>query len=153
MRLLQRQIRWLLGVLLCLFALAACDASHKFDSTIPSKPQLDPEILQRDPAIPALPFADNPDPDQCGIPVQWGEDRIAWLNGVYSGELIEPEVYLYDSHLRLSIKGRAPHGSRVEILLYQENPVLDYYLVKTIDLDPSLEGWVPAPFISFTALK
>ncbi len=100
----------------------------------------------RDPEVPDLPFEDNPDPNQCGIPVQWGSDGQAWLSGLYGGELIQPTVFLYDSHLRQSVTGSAAHGSEVQVVLFQENPVLDYYFVR---VDGRQEGWVPAPFLSF----
>ena len=107
-------------------------------------------VISRDTQVPKLPFADNPDPDQCGIPVAWGEDGRAWLNGYYRGELIEPVVHLYDSHLRTEVQARAPHGTEVQILLYQANPVLDYYLVKiTGRSGEGSEGWLPAPLLSF----
>jgi hypothetical protein len=106
------------------------------------------ETIARDPDVPELPFADNPDPDACGIPRPWGVDDPAWLTGFWDGELIEPEVLLYDSHLRSSITGRGPHGSEVRIVLFQENPTLDYYFVEVAD-DPTQDGWVPAPFLSF----
>ena len=49
--------------------------------------------IERDPDVPSLPFDDNPDPAQCGIPVQWGESNAAaWLSGDWEGELIQPEV-------------------------------------------------------------
>ncbi len=101
----------------------------------------------RDPDVPALPFDDNPDPDQCGIPTVWGPGGQAWLTGIWDGELIEPEVLLYDSHQRLSISGRGDHGAEVEIVLYQGNPVLDFYMVEVAATGES--GWVPAPFLSF----
>lgn len=105
----------------------------------------------RDPDVPALPFPDNPDPSQCGIPTPWGKDDPAWLTGYYEGELVQPVVYLYDSHSRLSIKAEAPHGSQVQVVLFQSNPVTDYYMVKVIgpDGDTRGEGWVPEPFLSF----
>ena len=56
-------------------------------------------------------------------------------------------MLLYDSHVRLSITGRVEHGAEVRIVLFQENPVLDYYLVES--LDGAIEGWVPEPFLSF----
>jgi len=107
-------------------------------------------LAERDPAVPDLPFPDNPDPSLCGIPIPWGSDSTAWLTGYYDGELIQPEVLLYDSHLRLDITARAPHGAQVEVLLYQENPVTDYYLVKIVGgEDPGGEGWIPEHFLSF----
>ena len=106
--------------------------------------------VERDPNVPPLPFDDNPDPSQCGIPVQWGDvDNQAWLSGMWEGDLIQREVLVYDSHLRISVTGGAPHGTEVEIILFQENPVLDYYLVR-IPGDSPQEGWVPEPFLSFT---
>jgi hypothetical protein len=104
--------------------------------------------IERDPDVPDLPFDDNPDPSQCGIPVQWGDNGRAWLSGVWEGEMIQPEVLLYDSHLRTSVTARVPHGTEVEIVLFQENPVLDYYYVR-IAGDPAVDGWVPAPLLSF----
>jgi hypothetical protein len=103
---------------------------------------------QRDTKVPDLPFPDNPDPTLCGIPVKWGLGSPAWLRGYYQGDLIEPTVYLYDSHLRDKIAGKAPSGTAVQILLYQHNPELDYYMVETIGVSPKQTGWVPAPFIS-----
>ncbi|MGD1994573.1 MAG: DUF3179 domain-containing (seleno)protein, partial [Anaerolineae bacterium] len=88
------------------------------------------------------------DPSQCGIPTPWGKDEPAWLTGYYEGQLIQPTVYLYDSHLRNEVTGTAAHGTEVRILLYQSNPELDYYLVETVD-GSDQEGWVPAPFLSF----
>lgn len=105
--------------------------------------------IQRDPDVPELPFPDNPDPDQCGIPQQWGKDDPAWLSGYYQGDLVQPTVFLYDSHLRKHVKGAAPTGAKVKVILYQVNPVLDYYMVRTIETDEPQEGWVPAPFLSF----
>lgn len=105
-------------------------------------------ILQdRSPEVPDLPFVDNPDPTACGIPTQWTGEARAWLSGIYEGELIQPTVLVYDSHLRLDVAGRAPHGTEVEVLMYQANPALDYYFV---DLPGDLpKGWIPAPLLSF----
>ncbi len=105
----------------------------------------------RDPDVPELPFADNPDPTQCGIPTVWGKDDPAWLTGYYAGELIQPVVYLYDSHNRLSITAEASHGSQVEVVLFQSNPVTDYYMVRVVGPDGKAagEGWIPEPFLSF----
>lgn len=101
------------------------------------------------PEIPVLPFADNPDPTLCGIPTQWGSNGQARLTGFYEGELIQPIVLLYDSHLRLEVKARFPHGTEVQILLHQQNPVTDYYIVKVEDAEKPNEGWIPGPFLSF----
>ncbi len=45
---------------------------------------------------PPLPFSDNPDPSLCEIPQPDG--RQATVTGDYGGELVQPIVYLYDSH-------------------------------------------------------
>lgn len=130
-------------------------------ATAPTQPALELEPTyaaliaeQRDPAVPELPFADNPDPTQCGIPIQWGDaNNIAYLNGIYDGVMVQQDVLLYDSHLRLGITGQAPHGAEVEIVLYQQNPVIDYYFVKVASDRERSEGWVPAPFLSFEAIR
>jgi hypothetical protein len=97
--------------------------------------------------VPPLPFDDNPDPEACGIPRPWGKDDPATLTGMYEGELVQPIVFLYDSHLRDRVVGQVPDGGRVQVLLFQSNPVLDYYLVRSLDLPEAQEGWVPAPFV------
>ena len=132
------------------FAIAGCGSTGTDSATVASATTAGTpadESLTRDPDVPQLPFADNPDPDACGIPRPWGDGGQAWLTGTWEGELIEPEVLLYDSHLRRSITGSAPHGSEVRIVLFQENPTLDYYLVEVVN-DPTQDGWVPAPFLS-----
>lgn len=97
--------------------------------------------------IPDLPFPDNPDPTLCGIPEPWGSDESAWLSGYYEGELVQPVVFLYDSHLRRNITGEAATGTEVKIILFQNNPSLNYYFVKTVGENPQ-EGWVPEPFLT-----
>ena len=138
---------------IALFLLAACTPSSETPVAPPVtlEPTYQALILaQRAPDVPELPFADNPDPSQCGIPTVWGSNGRAWLTGIYDGELIQPVVLLYDSHLRFNITARAPHGTEVEILLFQENPVTDYYLVKIKDAEGAgSEGWIPEPFLSF----
>lgn len=126
-------------------------ASSLPDATIPPLEPTYAAMLaeRRNPDVPQLPFPDNPDPSQCGIPTPWGANSQAWLNGIYEGEVVQPVVLLYDSHLRLDIRAQAAHGSEVEVLLYQQNPVTDYYLVKLKGAEPPSEGWVPGPFLSF----
>src|SRR5262245_39078930 len=104
------------------------------------------ESARRNPGVPALPFPTNPDPSQCGIPVLWTGQKTAWLTGIYHGELVEPRVFLYDSHVRRRVTASAPHGTRVRVVLQQSNPVLDFYFVRVIG-DPTRHGWVPAPFL------
>lgn len=104
-------------------------------------------LANRDANVPDLPFDDNPDPTQCGIPAQWGDtNNEAYLSGLYEGEMFHDPVLLYDSHSRLKIVAEAPHGTAIEIVLYQSNPVTDYYMVRLPD---GSTGWVPAPFLSF----
>lgn len=121
------------------------DSSEGATSPESTNPPVEYQI-ERDPDVPPLPFDDNPDPSQCGIPTRWGANGRAFLTGLWEGELIQPEVLVYDSHLRLSVAGSAPHGTEVEILFYQTNPVLNYYLVS---LPGGEQGWVPEPFLSF----
>lgn len=105
---------------------------------------------EADRPVPELPFPNNPDPDACGIPRAWGPNDAAWLDGAYEGELVEPVVHLYDSHLRSAVTGALPTGTSVRVILYQNNPVLDFYLVRGEDPDGTThEGWVPAPFLAF----
>jgi hypothetical protein len=59
------------------------------------------------------------------------------------------EISAYDSHLRKSVTGSAPHGTPVDIVLFQENPVLDYYFVRFEAGGQLQEGWVPEHFIVF----
>lgn len=123
-----------------------------------AQPQLEPTYAamvaaQRDPRIPDLPFPDNPDPRQCGIPIKWGTDERAWLNGMYEGAVLQENVMLYDSHLRLGISGEAPHGSEVTVLMFQENPNTDYYLVEVKGSDKPVKGWIPEPLLSFTEVE
>lgn len=167
----KKQMYWLLtGILMML--LAACNTATEgtADSTpipeptnlpetetpypTPTFPPIEPTFAARivelrSPDVPELPFADNPDPTLCGIPTQWNSSEPAWLTGYYEGELIEPIVHLYDSHMRLNIVAEAPHGTEVKVLLYQSNPYLDYYLVKIEGAELPNEGWVPGPFLSF----
>lgn len=96
--------------------------------------------------IPKLPFPDNPDPTLCGIPTAWNRPEPGWLDGHYGGKLVEPTVFLYDSHNRNRITGKALSGTKVKVLLFQANPKLNYYLVRTLS-EPRQEGWVPAPFL------
>ncbi|MCI0711059.1 MAG: hypothetical protein L0154_12955 [Chloroflexi bacterium] len=104
--------------------------------------------------VPDLPFAENPDPEECGIPQPWGADNVAYLSGEYQGDLIQPTVYLYDSHGRNAIVAAAKHGTEVEVVMFQANPVLNYYLVRIPGApEGAREGWVPAPFLSFDPVK
>ncbi len=98
-------------------------------------------------AVPPLPFASHNDPSLCGIPRPMGEGTTGLLDGHYRGRLVEPTVYLYDSHLRNAVTGEAPSGTPVEVLYFQSNPTLDYYLVRVRTATGSFDAWVPAPFL------
>ena len=152
--------------LFLLVILSACGFAPPATPTTPQDPApatpspfpLDPtyaaQIAElRDPEVPDLPFPDNPDPTQCGIPTEWGLDEPAYLTGIYDGEMVQPTVLLYDSHSRFNITARAPHGSKVTVILYQQNPVIDYYFVRIVDGTAPNEGWVPAPFLSFEPVE
>jgi hypothetical protein len=107
-------------------------------------------VADRAPNVPALPFPDNLDPSQCGLPSAWTSAAPAFLTGVYDRVLVEPTVFLYDSHLRQRIVASAPNGAQVKILMAQQNPTLNYYMVEIVDASPPAnEGWVPAPFVTF----
>lgn len=101
--------------------------------------------------VPTLPFDDNPDPAACGIPQPWtSSQNRAWLTGQYRGQLVQPIVYLYDSHLRKQVTASAPSGTEVEIILFQRNPKLNYYYVRLPDTAAGeREAWIPAPFLTF----
>ena len=141
-----------------LTALTVVVAIALFDRSAPAPTAFDVLIehpfaeIERDVAIPELPFPDNPDPTVCGKPERWlaSADR-AWLTGYWEGDLVEPQVVLYESHLRTTITGSAPHGSEVRVVLSQSNPVLDFYFVEVEGADVS--GWVPAPFLSFDRVE
>jgi hypothetical protein len=102
--------------------------------------------LQRDADVPDLPFPDNPDPSACGIPTQWNGEA-AQIEGTFQGQLVQPTVYLYDSHERLHITGAVPSGTTVQVQLYQANPVLDFFYIRADTPAGPQTGWVPAPFL------
>ena len=101
---------------------------------------------RRDADVPDLPFPDNPDPNACGIPTLWNGEA-AQIEGTFQGQLIEPTVYLYDSHERLHITGAVPSGTTVQVQMYQANPVLDFFYIRANTPAGPQTGWVPAPFV------
>lgn len=98
-------------------------------------------------SVPALPFHDNPDPLLCGIPEPDG--RQAVVTGTFEGQLVQPIVYLYDSHSRNEVVGQVFPATRVKVELRQINPELNFYFVRTIGVQPPQSGWIPAPFLDF----
>ena len=98
-------------------------------------------------APPPLPFQDNSDPTLCGIPQPDG--RQGTVTGVYAGEVVQPIVYLYDSHSRNQVVGQVYSGTRVKVEFSQINPELNFYFVRTIGVTPVQSGWLPEPFLVF----
>lgn len=113
--------------------------------------QADPTDASRPEAhaeVPELPFDDNPDPDQCGIPQPLGDGVRGTVEGSWEGETLFPDVHLYDSHLRSRVTGTIPTGTRVRVEMFQNNPVLDYWYVRWDGPDGPVEGWIPGPFLT-----
>ena len=130
--------------------LGAAAAQAQTGGTAASSPR---DRIERDTDVPPLPFADNPDPALCGIPQPVGpSEAAARVTGWYDGALVMDPVLVYDSHLRRSVVGSIPDGHAVELVLFQANPELDYFLVKAeVEEDGELrrvEGWLPAPFVA-----
>ncbi|MDZ7706887.1 MAG: hypothetical protein U5J97_03130 [Trueperaceae bacterium] len=98
--------------------------------------------------VPELPFDDNPDPDQCGIPQPLGDDVRGTVDGRWEGETLFPDVHLYDSHLRSRVTGTIPTGTRVTVEMFQNNPVLNYWYVRWNGPGGTVEGWIPGPFLT-----
>ena len=94
-----------------------------------------------------MPFADNADPTLCGIPEP--DDRHGFATGELEGEIVQPIIYLYDSHARTSITGQIFPGTELQVELRQVNPTLNYYFVRTVNVEPAQSGWIPEPFIRF----
>lgn len=100
---------------------------------------------------PNLPFPDNADASQCGLPTLLGNAYTGTLTGVYQGTLTEPQVRLYDSHARARVLAQIQAGTRVRALLLVAGPQLDYLLVRAVMDGKTLEGWVPAPYFQADA--
>ncbi len=100
------------------------------------------------PAPPPLPFADGQDPGPSGTPTAWGGDRPAWATGIYGGRMLGLAVYLYDSPRRTRVVGQVLHRSRIQILQHLEGAP-GYYFVRSLEMDPVQEGWLPAPLATF----
>jgi len=107
--------------------------------------------VKRLPAPPPLPFVDNPDPDQCGIPQPLGEGIVGIVTGVYQGEELFDEVHLYASHFREVVTGLVPSGETVTVTMFQDNPVLNYWFVRWDGPAGPVEGWIPEPFLDLNA--
>ena len=137
----RKPARWLVGLFFAAWMLTACVAPSSPVSSHPTTAPTDP--LPE--AAPPLPMVAEYDPTLCGIPTP--VDITTTVTGEWQGQLIRPVIYLYDSHLRQAITGQLYPGTRVHVELSQTNPALNYYFVKTIDLDPPQSGWIPAPFL------
>lgn len=134
-----RQFPIWIGLILALIGLAGCGGNAPVLSPAPDAP-----IPAR---VPPLPFAENYDPSQCGIPTPFGDATPHTVTGTVDGVEIQPIVYLYDSHLRSKITGQVYPGAQVEVQFFQSNPLLNYYLVRTVNVEPAQSGWLPAPFL------
>lgn len=99
-------------------------------------------------AKPVLPFPDNADSRQCGIPNRLGDTYEGQLSGVYGGQMVEPLVYLYDSHARDQVVARVKSGTKARGVLLVVGPQLNYLLVKTDMNGRTVQGWVPEPFFT-----
>lgn len=93
---------------------------------------------------PALPFPDNPDANQCGLPVK--VNARGTISGMYQGRTYEPQVRLYDSHARLKVLALVPGGTSGLALLQVSGPRLNYLLVRVQVQGKTLEGWLPEPY-------
>ena len=102
-------------------------------------------------AVPTLPFPTNPDPDLCGIPVPMGDGFTGVLHATFEGVVQEEVVHLVDSHLRAGVTGHVPAGSVVEVVMFQDNPELDFYFVRWQGPEGNESGWVPAPYLEVAA--
>ncbi len=97
---------------------------------------------------PPLPFADNREPGSGGKTIEWRDDRPAWATGIYGSHILGLAVYLYDSPNRTRVVGQVLHRSRVQILRHQEGEP-GYFFVRSLEMDPVQEGWIPAPLVVF----
>lgn len=97
---------------------------------------------------PPLPFADSQDTDPSGTTIEWRDDRPAWPTSIYEGRVLGLAAYLYDSPRRDRVIGQVLHRSRVQILRHQEGEP-GYYFVRSLEMDPVQEGWLPAPLVTF----
>jgi hypothetical protein len=138
------------AVLMSVLVLLGTGCSRALNDTptpLPSEVSLSQAAApQRDADVPDLPFPDNPDPNAWGIPTQWNGEATQ-IDGTFQGQLVQPTVYLYDSHERLHITGAVPSGTTVQVQLYQANPVLDFFYIRADTPAGPQTGWVPAPFL------
>lgn len=132
-----------LGVLL----LAAAGAQEGASTAVRAQASSSDPVTEASTDVPELPFDDNPDPDQCGIPQPLGDDVTGVVTGTYEGRLWFEDVHLYDSHLRSAVTGTVPDGTKVQLVMFQNNPVLNYWLVRWEGPDGTVEGWAPEPFV------
>jgi hypothetical protein len=100
-------------------------------------------------AVPELPFPNEQDPLLCGIPQTLGSGVPGVLDGHHEGVLVEPEIHLYDSHLRSKVVGHVPHDREVLVTMFQDNPVLNFYYVVAETKAGKVQGWVPEPYLEF----
>jgi hypothetical protein len=126
---------------------AAAGAQEDASTSVGTQPASSDAPTAASTDVPELPFDDNPDPDQCGIPQPLGDGVTGVVTGRYDGRLWFENVHLYDSHLRSAVTGTVPDGTTVELVMFQNNPVLNYWLVRWEGPDGTVEGWAPDPFV------
>jgi len=139
--------RLLLALALGMPLLAAAGAQEGASTAVRAQASSSDAAPEASPHVPELPFDDNPDPDQCGIPQPLGDGVTGVVDGTYEGRSWFDDVHLYDSHLRSAVTGTVPHGSVVQLVMFQNNPVLNYWLVRWEGPDGTVEGWAPDPFV------
>ncbi len=97
---------------------------------------------------PPLPLVTKRDTDQSGSQIEWSDDRHTWATGIYKGRVLGIAVCLYDSPRRSRVVGQVLHRSRIQVLRHQEGAP-GYYLVRSLEMDPVQQGWLPAPLVTF----
>jgi len=138
----------LAGSLAVLLALSAAGLAQADPGDAAPTPAPSPAPSEATVAVPELPFDDNPDPDQCGIPQPLGDGVRGTVDGSWEGETLFPDVHLYDSHLRARVTGTIPTGTGVKVEMFQNNPVLNYWYVRWDGPAGTVQGWIPAPFLT-----
>ena len=139
--------RFRFGLILAVLLFAAAGAQERTSHDVRAQASSSDAPTSASTDVPELPFDDNPDPDQCGIPQPLGDGVTGVVTGTYEGRLWFEDVHLYDSHLRSAVTGTVPHGSDVRLVMFQNNPVLNYWLVRWEGPDGTVEGWAPDPFV------
>lgn len=97
---------------------------------------------------PVLPFSDNPDTNQCGLPVIL--NTRGTVTGTYQGRVYEQPVRLYDSHARQGVVALVPQNTPARALLLVSGPRLNHVLVQLRVNARTVEGWLPDPYFTYS---